>query len=134
MTSRHGRNVHVSFNNPEPLGVCDYSGMLYMLKDLVKQMEWMGDSLQWTGFYVGKDMLDVPNEQNRPPIAIGDPFPIIEPRPFQPTEVTFSNTTTLWSELPYATWTAWDGIFNGTIYPPISTVLEELYNFNWSNP
>lgn len=132
MSSPHGRNVHVSFYNPEPLGVCDYSGMLYMRKDLVKQMEWMGDSLQWNGFYVGKDMADVPNEQRRPPPAIGDPFPVIDPRPYQSITVIFSNQTTRWDSLWPSTWTQWGDVFNGTISPPLDQVLQELRTFNWS--
>jgi len=53
-------------NSNLPVGVCDQSGFIYNLKDLIKQREWVGDSLQWNGLMVGKDQADVPNDQNRP--------------------------------------------------------------------
>ncbi len=131
MTNYHGRHVTVDFNNSEALGICDRTGFPYLRKDLVKQMEWMGDSLQWTGFYVGYDVLDVPNQQNRPPPAIGDPFPVREPRPYQPTDIVFSNIATPWHEITVMSYASWTGVFNGVISPPINQVINELENFNW---
>lgn len=49
-----------------PVGVCDQSGFIYNLKDLVKQKQWIGNSLQWNGLMVGKDQLDIPNDQQKP--------------------------------------------------------------------
>lgn len=80
MRSRWGRNVTVDQDHPEALGVCDISGLLYMRRDLVRQMAWRGESLVWTGLYVGRDQLDVPNEQGRTPVLPPDPVPVFEPR------------------------------------------------------
>lgn len=70
-----GKNVRVSFTNPEGLGVCDDSGFDFNHCDLVKQMEWRGDNLVWTGLMVGKPYLDKPCQQNRPPLVKDDPKP-----------------------------------------------------------
>jgi len=66
----------------EPIGVCDYSGFLFSRSDLVKQYEWHGKELVWTGAIVGRPFVDEPNEQNRPPQIKGDPKVVQNPRPF----------------------------------------------------
>lgn len=66
----------------EPIGVCDYSGFLFSRSDLVKQYEWRGKELVWTGAIVGRPFVDEPNEQNRPPQIKGDPKVVQNPRPF----------------------------------------------------
>ena len=66
------------------VGASDRSGFLYNTCDLVKQMEWRGNSLKWTGLMVGRDELDIPNENLRPFKA--DPKEGVLPpnnRPFQ---------------------------------------------------
>ena len=74
-----GKYVTIDPNNPSALGVCSESGFTFNHKDLVKQMEWRGNALVWTGFLVGKPYLDVPNEQTRPPLVKGDPQTIKNP-------------------------------------------------------
>lgn len=66
----------------EPIGTCDYSGFLFSRSDLVKQYEWRGNQLVWTGAIVGRPFVDEPNEQNRPPKIKGDPKAVQNPRPF----------------------------------------------------
>lgn len=81
-TSRwKGKYVKIDPKNPNALGQCDESGLTFNHKDLVKQMEWRGDNLVWTGLMVGRPYLDVPNEQNRPPLVKDDPRPVKNPRP-----------------------------------------------------
>lgn len=75
-----GKRVTIDFDNPEALGICDYTDFVFSHKDLVKQMEWRGDNLVWTGWMVGRPYVDVPNEQNRPPLVKDDPRPIKDPR------------------------------------------------------
>ncbi len=75
-----GKNVVINPKNSHALGVCDDSGFDFNHKDLVKQMEWRGDNLVWTGFMVGPEYLDKPQEQNRPPLVKADPRPIKNPR------------------------------------------------------
>jgi len=75
-----GKYVTIDTNNPSALGICDESGLAFNHKDLVKQMEWRGDNLVWTGFLVGKPYLDVPSEQNRPPLVKADPYTVKNPR------------------------------------------------------
>lgn len=77
----HGKHVRVDPQHPDAIGFCDRSGFPYNRSDLIKQFEWMGNSLQWTGLWVGKDQLDVPNEQLRNPLLPPDPVPILYPRP-----------------------------------------------------
>lgn len=66
----------------EPIGTCDYSGFPFSRSDLVKQYEWRGNQLVWTGAIVGRPFVDEPNEQNRPPQIKGDPKALLNPRPF----------------------------------------------------
>ena len=75
-----GKNVKVNSTNPQGLGVCDDSGFDFNHCDLVKQMEWRGNNLVWTGLMVGKPYLDKPCQQNRPPIVKDDPKPFKNPR------------------------------------------------------
>src|ERR1700727_2320818 len=89
----HGKHVIIDSSAPSALGICDYSGFVFLRKDLVRQMEWRGSALVWTGFYVGKPYLDQPNEQNRPPILPPDPVPVRDPRLPQGSTETYSNNT-----------------------------------------
>lgn len=76
--------VDIDINNPGALGECDISGFTFNRKDLVKQKEWRGNNLVWTGLMVGRPYLDKPNEQNRPPLVKSDPFAVNDPRPPTP--------------------------------------------------
>jgi len=75
-----GKNVVINPSSPLALGECDDSGFTFNRKDLVQQMEWRGNNLVWTGLLVGKQYLDAPNEQNRPPLVKADPRPVRNPR------------------------------------------------------
>lgn len=68
-----GRYVKVDINNPSAAGVCDRSGFVFNHEDLVKQMEWRGNKLVWTGMLVGPPFVDKPNRQNKPPRTKDDP-------------------------------------------------------------
>ena len=68
-------------NTNDTVGRCDRSLMVFNTSDLVKQMEWVGNQLVWTGMMVGKPFYDEPNEQNRPPLPSRDPAPVKNPRP-----------------------------------------------------
>lgn len=72
---------HIEPNKAEPVGICDRSGGLFKYKDLKKQMEWMGNRLQWTGLMVGEPFLDEPNPQNRTPHIPPDVIKLNNPRP-----------------------------------------------------
>jgi hypothetical protein len=72
--------VTITPKNPSGLGVCDRSGFTFNHKDLVKQMEWRGNNLVWTGLMVGPPFIDVPSQQNRPPIVKNDPKTLKNPR------------------------------------------------------
>jgi len=48
------RGKYVRKDIVEPVGVCDYSGFYFSKSDLVKQYEWRGNDLVWTGFLVGR--------------------------------------------------------------------------------
>lgn len=98
-----GKHVEIDPDNPEALGICDYTGFVHLRRDLVKQMEWRGNALEWTGLYVGRDYADVPNEQLRPPILPPDPVPVIEPRPpLDQVQTYSSNTLGVINKIPFA--------------------------------
>lgn len=63
MKATWGKNV---VDNSDYVSVSDRSGSFYNCKNLVRQMEYRGNSLVWTGLMVGEDELDTPQEQLRP--------------------------------------------------------------------
>jgi hypothetical protein len=68
-------------SNPRAQAVCDSCGVWYLRSELVKDMEFSGASLVWSGFWVCPTCSDLPNAQLLSPILPGDPKPIAEPRP-----------------------------------------------------
>ncbi len=81
MKSPTGRYTRIRARDPRALAVCDYSGMYCMHSDLVRQMEYRGSGLVWTGFMVNKKFADKPNHQMLTPILMPDPIPVVMPRP-----------------------------------------------------
>lgn len=79
-----GRWCRVSMSKPDAVGRCDISGMMCKHADLVKQMEYRGSGLIWTGLWVYKGFADKPNPQGLSPLILGDPKPIDHPRPGYP--------------------------------------------------
>lgn len=75
------RGQFVRKGSMDAVGVCDFSGFWFSHSDLVKQMEWRGNRLVWTGFMVGRPFVDIPNEQARPPLVQDDPKIVENPRP-----------------------------------------------------
>jgi hypothetical protein len=73
-------------------------------------MEWRGDNLVWTGLMVGSPYLDIPCEQNRPPLVKDDPKPVEKPR----------------LPIPYT-----DPDSNPVL--PNAELLRKLQNLNWGN-
>lgn len=116
MTMRpHGRHVFIDEQNPDALGICDYTGFVHNHRDLVQQMEWRGNAIVWTGLMVGRQYADKPNEQLRPPILPPDPVPTRMPRVMQPTVITWSQgQPKTWGNLnPQLTWNLWTGEEDG---------------------
>ena len=95
---------------PKPYGVCDYSGLVFKHCDLVKQKDWRGNSLVWTGLMVGAEFADKPQPQNRPPITGTDPNPVQNPRP-TPDYIDPESNPVL----------------------PNNQLMNKLNNFNWNN-
>lgn len=137
-----GKHVNIDKNNPEAVGICDYSGLPFLRKDLVKQYEWRGNALVWNGFLVGRPYVDVPNEQARPPILPPDPIPVTNPRPPQGSIETWaSNTLPPWnypepdslpSDYPAQTWgNVIATNFDGIPAVPGDVLLASLQNFQW---
>lgn len=78
------RSKYVRKGSMDAIGVCDYSGFQFSHSDLVKQKEWRGNNLVWNGFMVGSPFVDVPNQQQRPPLVKADPEVVKNPRPDLP--------------------------------------------------
>ena len=108
-----GKYRRIDPNNSDAKAVCDMTGFTFNHSDLVKQMQWQGNSLQWTGLLVGRPFVDFPNEQLRTPVMFPDPVPIELPRPYQSYDVVWSNQMTPWSELTILNWVSWSGSENG---------------------
>lgn len=81
MPSPKGKYTRIRRDNPRAVAICDYSGLLCMHEDLVRQMEYRGNALVWTGFMVNKRFADKPNPQNMTPLLMPDPIPVQFPRP-----------------------------------------------------
>lgn len=131
MSNRYSdKRVRIDPNRPEAVGVCDRSGFVYMRKDLVKQMEWVGDSLVWTGLYVGPDQLDTPNEQLRTSHFPVNPRPVMDARTTNPTQVTWGTTTTTWGN-SVTPWGQMSETIDGPIAPSPSEIVDSLRKFSW---
>jgi len=122
----HGKHVSIDSTSPHALGICDYSGFVFRRIDLVRQMEWRGNALVWTGYLVGRPYVDKPNEQLRPPILPPDPVPVLWPRLQQPTAVYWANQNIPWEDLPVYDWVSWSGSDDGIPAAPEDERLEAL--------
>ncbi len=75
--------AQVTWDNFAPIAKCDTTGFPVLHTDLVKQMVWAGNDLVWNGYLVHKDFYDIPNPYTQIPPVLGDPTPVINPRPVQ---------------------------------------------------
>jgi hypothetical protein len=76
-----GKYTYSSFDNPEPLARCDYSGLMCRHDEMVKQMEYNATGLYWTGYMVNPRFADLPQPHHlMPPVKI-DPEPVMLARP-----------------------------------------------------
>lgn len=126
MANNRGRYYSVNEKNPEAKGICDRSGFVFNHSDLVKQMEWRGDSLEWTGMTVGRPFLDEPNEQLRNPEVGPDSIPVENPKLPTYTEVVWSNQIIPWSQLTILNFASWGGVEQGILAAPENERLEAL--------
>lgn len=102
-----GTWVRIKPNNPDAVARCDRSGQLCNYNDLVKQMDYRGEGLIWTGLYVNKYFLDVPNPQSLNPVIMPDPIPVDHPRPWETTQEVWTNQSDTWSTIDDVTWSSW---------------------------
>jgi hypothetical protein len=77
----HGKYTNMSRFNPRAIARCDTSGMMVAHSKLIKQMEYQGQGLVWTGYYVNPKFATQPNPQNLTPRVKLDPKPILNSRP-----------------------------------------------------
>ncbi len=115
-----GKNVgFIDEWGSEALAICDQTGFIFKRKDLVRQMQWRGNRLVWTGFLVGRPYLDVPNEQLRPPPLKPDPVPVKEPRLPQGTLMVWEYLTSPnWEQINFVNWENWGTYQDG--FPAVS--------------
>jgi hypothetical protein len=115
-----------NLENPEARGICDRTGFVFKHSDLVQQMEWRGDSLEWTGLMVGRPFLNKPNEQLRNPELFADPVPVHMPKPPHEYNVCWSNQFVPWISLKILNWTSWSGSEDGVLAAPEAERLAAL--------
>lgn len=126
----HGKYVSIDIDNPEAVGICDYTGIVFNRKDLIRQMEWRGEGLVWTGFYVGRPFQDQPNEQLRTPILPPDPVPVIEPRPPFRSFTTWNTDQNVFSQDQYRFGDDVGTMINVPALPEAQR-LQQLQTFHW---
>jgi hypothetical protein len=148
-----GKRVRINVSDPVAIAQCDYTDFSFNHGDLVKQMEWRGDRLQWTGYMVARPYLDVPNEQLRPPPVKADPYPIKDPRLPQPYGANLSqgpelSTQQIIKELNTSYWGPFEGnavipnpqpvspqvaqsIPDGYPVPSTQQVVDRLNKYHW---
>lgn len=107
-----GKYTHLDFDHPDSVAICDYSGMVCNYSDLVKQMEWRGQRLVWTGYMVNKAFADKPNPQLIPLTLPPDPLPLPNTRPPQASS---------------------EGV-NGPLVLPLNQRLQQLENVYFQSP
>jgi len=66
---------------------CDRTGFICRKKDLVKQMEYNGTGLYWTGLYVLKDFVTKPNPAFLIPPMFQDPRPVLDTKVPYPEQI-----------------------------------------------
>jgi hypothetical protein len=110
----NGRWVRIDPRNPDAVARCDRSGQLCNYNDLVKQMDYRGTGLIWTGLYVNKHFLDVPNPQSLNPILKPDPVPVEHPRPWQQTQDTYQTEINQWQTQVMPPWSSWGDLEQNT--------------------
>lgn len=125
-----GRYVTIDPENPQALGICDYSGFVFPRKDMVRQMEWRGNDLVWTGFYVGRPFADIPNPQAKIPIFKPDPVPVLEPRPPSNSIVYWGTDQAVFGQNQY-TFGSTPGYQQEINAMPEAQRLQSLQNFYW---
>lgn len=77
----HGKYTNMSKNRPRAIARCDYSGLMVRHSALIKQMQYSGQGLYYTGYLVNPKFADEPNPQNLTPRVRLDPKPIPNARP-----------------------------------------------------
>lgn len=68
-------------DNPIGVGRCQISNFIVPRNELVKQMQYAGNALVWTGLYVWYKFADKPNPSLLTPLLKADPAPIPHPLP-----------------------------------------------------
>ncbi len=105
---RNGKYYSVNPRRPQAVGMCDLMGIRVNYNELVKQMEFRGTGLVWTGLWVAKRFMDKPNPQNLNPIVRLDPKPLQHPRPYVVQPVVWENQDEFdWESVPYPDWADW---------------------------
>lgn len=66
--------------NPIAPAQCDRCERVVAHPSLIKQMEYMGRTLRWTGSFVCPRCVDRPQPQSVPKIVGPDPLPVKNPR------------------------------------------------------
>ena len=112
----HGRFVKIDEANPDAVARCDRSGLLCNYNDLVRQMDYRGLGLIWTGLYVNKYFVDVPNPQSLNPVIRPDPPPLEHPRPWATTQQIWPNQAQPWNT-PFTNCESMSTTCPGTGYP-----------------
>ena len=59
----HGKYTKMSSRDPRGIARCDYSGLMVRHADLVKQKQYRGRGLVWTGLMVSPKFADIQNPQ-----------------------------------------------------------------------
>ena len=82
---RNSTYINTRFRYPlKVIGIaqCDFSSFAIKLTDQVRQMEYDGQGLYYTGFLVHKKFADIPQQQLLKPKVYKDPIPIRDARSF----------------------------------------------------
>ena len=69
------KHARVNPDNPVPVGRCGKTGFMVPVTELVKQYEYAGNSLVWTGQYVWNKFADKPNPQKMAPKIVDERDP-----------------------------------------------------------
>lgn len=103
-----GKYIKINPDNPDAVARCDRSGLVGNYGDLVKQMDYRGSGLIWTGLYVNKAFVDKPNPQGLNPVLKPDPVPVEHPRPwYTPPNETWPYDTVQWDNINDTIWANW---------------------------
>jgi hypothetical protein len=123
--------IDVDMDFPDAFGFCDRTGFPTNRADLVKQYQYSGNQLIWTGLYVNEKFMDEPNTALQIYLNLSDPTPVLDARP--PLGQILSANS---NSLPFTNQIVYNpnqlsSEYNGVTAAPSNVLAKDSSEYNW---